>query len=91
MINMNNKEFGIITFESTQHAIKAESDLMKVEIKTKTIPTPRDITLSCGLAIRVDLEDVDKVKEVYDNGDLKFKNLYTIRESAEGKILKKLV
>ncbi|MDY0236827.1 MAG: DUF3343 domain-containing protein [Gudongella sp.] len=88
---MNKKEFGILTFESTQHAIKAESDLVKAEIKTKTIPTPRDITLSCGLAIRVDLDDIDKIKELYDNGDLKFKNLYTIRESTEGRFLKKLL
>jgi hypothetical protein len=88
---MNKKEFGIITFESTQHAIKAESDLNKLEIKTKTIPTPRDISLSCGLAIRIDLEDIDKIRELYNGGDLKFKNLYSLLESAEGKSLKKLI
>ena len=88
---MDNKEFGIITFEGTQHAIKAESDLMNKDIKTKTIPTPRDITLSCGLAIRVDLSDIDKIKGLYKNGDLKFKNLYSLSESAQGRLLKKIV
>lgn len=88
---MDNKEFGIITFEGTQHAIKAEADLMKKEIKTKTIPTPRDITLSCGLAIRIDLNDIDKIKELYDRGELKFKNLYSLSERPEGRILKKIV
>ncbi len=88
---MDNKEFGIITFEGTQHAIKAESDLMNKDIKTKTIPTPRDITLSCGLAIRIDIDDIDKVKELYENGYLKFKNLYSLSESAQGRLLKKIV
>lgn len=88
---MDNKEFGIITFESTQHAIKAESDLMNREIKTKTIPTPRDITLSCGLAIRIDLNDIDKIKDLYKNGDLKLKNLYSLSETSEGRLLKKIV
>lgn len=88
---MNNKEFGIITFEGTQHAIKAESDLLKKEIKTKTIPTPRDITLSCGLAIRIDVKDIDKIKDLYDSGYLKFKNLYSLSERAEGKLLKKII
>lgn len=88
---MENKEFGIITFEGTQHAIKAESDLMNQDIKTKTIPTPRDISLSCGLAIRIDMEDIDKIKELYDRGELKFKNLYYLSESAKGRVLKKII
>lgn len=88
---MGNKEFGIITFEGTQHAIKAESDLMNQDINTKTIPTPRDISLSCGLAIRIDMEDIDKIKELYDRGELKFKNLYSLSESAKGRVLKKII
>lgn len=88
---MGNKEFGIITFEGTQHAIKAESDLMNQDIKTKTIPTPRDISLSCGLAIRIDMEDIDKIKELYDRGELKFKNLYSLSESAKDRVLKKII
>ncbi len=88
---MGNKEFGIITFEGTQHAIKAESDLMNQDINTKTIPTPRDISLSCGLAIRIDMEDIDKIKELYDRGELKFKNLYSLSESAKDRVLKKII
>lgn len=88
---MNSKEFAILTFEGTQHAIKAESYLIKEGIKTKTIPTPRDITLSCGLAIRIDIDDIDKIKEFYDSGELKFKNLYSLSESSGGRLLKKIV
>lgn len=88
---MENKEYGILTFEGTQHAMKAEAYLIKKEIKTKTIPTPRDITLSCGLAIRIGIEDIEKIKEFYDGGELKLKNLYSLKESTEGRLLKKIL
>lgn len=69
-------EFGIVTFESTHHAIKGESIFKEFDIPSKTIPTPRDITLSCGLSIRFDLSDMDKVIELVNSDNLAIKGVY---------------
>lgn len=75
---MTREEYGIITFESTHHAMAAESYLKEQGIYTKTIPTPRDITLSCGLAIMITKDDIERIKEFRSKGDFRSKALYSL-------------
>lgn len=88
MILMN--EFGIITFQSTHHAMRAEKVLTEEGIKTKTIPTPRDITLSCGLAIRVAFEDLETIMELKRSGKLDYKELHYLQTVDGKRALRKL-
>ncbi len=88
MINMS--EFGILTFQSTHHAMRAEKVLTKEGIKIKTIPTPRDITLSCGLAIRFEVEEIEKIKELKNEGKLDYKELHHLQTIDGERRLKKL-
>lgn len=88
MIYMN--EFGILTFQSTHHAMRAEKVLTDEGIKIKTIPTPRDITLSCGLAIRFGVEDIERIKELKDEGKLEYKELHHLQTVDGERRLKKL-
>ncbi len=55
------KEKYVIAFQSTQYAMKAEKELKKHDIQM--IPTPREITASCGLSILFKKEDLDSIKE----------------------------
>jgi hypothetical protein len=80
---MNTEEYGIITFNSTHHAISGEKIFKDNEIPFKTIPTPREITLSCGLSILFTLDDLDKVKELHSKNILSIKGIY--RYTIEGK------
>lgn len=73
---MKTDEFGIITFQSTHHAIKGESILKEIQIPFKTIPTPREITLSCGLSIKFDLTDLDKILKSIEEKELAIKGIY---------------
>lgn len=41
----------LITFPSVHYAIRAEKTLRDRGIECKTIPTPRDISASCGLSL----------------------------------------
>jgi len=88
MILMN--EFGIITFQSTHHAMRAEKVLTEEGIKTKTIPTPRDISLSCGLAIRVAFEDLETIMELKRSGKLDYKELHHLQTVDGKRALRKL-
>ena len=73
---MKTEEYGIVTFNSTHHAISGEKIFKEKEIPFKTIPTPRDITLSCGLSILFSLDDIHKVKELHSGNELSIKGIY---------------
>jgi hypothetical protein len=48
---MLEKEFYVIAFDSTHYAMKTER-LLKSKFQIEMIPTPREISASCGLSIK---------------------------------------
>lgn len=59
-------EVVLLTFDSVNHTMMTEKELIKRGFKIKTIPTPREISRSCGLTIMLELqylEDMVKLKE----------------------------
>lgn len=57
----------VITFKSTHHAIKTEKKLKDVGIDIRMIPTPREITASCGLSIKFEDKDSDRIQDIVNN------------------------
>ena len=49
----------IVSFNSTHHAIRTEKILNENTITCTTLPTPREITASCGISIRFLFEEVN--------------------------------
>ncbi|MBF8982301.1 DUF3343 domain-containing protein [Lutibacter sp. B2] len=75
---MLEKEFYVIAFESTHHALKVES-MLKNEFKIEMIPTPREISASCGLSIKF-LENIFKDVVKYVKDDVKNVNIYKVKK-----------
>lgn len=73
---MKKETYGVATFKSTHHTIQSEEQFKAKEISFKTIPTPREITVSCGLAIIFTLDDIDKVKEMVENNEIPVDGIY---------------
>ncbi len=73
---MKKEDFGVVTFESTSHAIKGEKVLKEEGINFKTIPTPREITSSCGLSIRFNLGDLNTIKSTIESNELAINGIY---------------
>jgi hypothetical protein len=48
------KEYSVVLFFSTAHAIRAEKVLERTGFKIKMIPTPRQLSSDCGMALRFD-------------------------------------
>ncbi|OHW61619.1 hypothetical protein EUAN_19340 [Andreesenia angusta] len=78
----------VISFNSTHHAIKSEKRLKEEGIELRMIPTPREITASCGLSVKFEEKDLDKVKGIMENlvenEDISIKGIFRIiRNSKE--------
>jgi hypothetical protein len=54
-------DYCLFTFGSTSHALKAEAHLKSIGANFITIPTPREISASCGLSIKMYCDN----REVY--------------------------
>jgi len=57
--------FGIASFRSRQQVMKFDSALRRAGIRTQVITTPRDVSVGCGLSVRFELPDQERVMELY--------------------------
>ncbi|HHT63936.1 MAG: DUF3343 domain-containing protein [Bacillota bacterium] len=84
------EEFFIISFESTHYAMLVENKLKEAELKVNLIPTPRIITASCGLSLKIDsdvMEDVSKALKSYDLDATMFQIYRVIKNGNENKAI----
>jgi hypothetical protein len=84
------EEYLIITFASTNFAMQAENELKAAGIKHQIIPTPRQITLSCGLSIMTACENADEVKKHILDGKIRSKAIYKSSGTGKEKVLEKI-
>lgn len=82
--------FYVISFNSTHHAIKAEKLLKEHNLNIRMMPTPREITASCGLSIRFEVVDLEEVEDIIKNEDLAIKGKYEIKREDGVRTAKKL-
>ncbi|WP_455543720.1 DUF3343 domain-containing protein [Intestinibacter sp.] len=71
-------EMYIISFNSTHQAIKCDKIFGKNEMDYAVLPTPREITQSCGISIKFSIENIDNVKEIIDENQIEYKGMYKI-------------
>jgi len=79
------EEFYVVSFESTHYAMMIEKRL-KEKYKIDMIPTPRSITASCGLSLKIGMnlmEDVVRSLKAADMDSAMF-HLYKIRKIEGG-------
>lgn len=81
---MKEIQFGVITFKSTHYAIQADSVFRNEKIQYRTIPTPREISHSCGLAIKFNLEDFDDIKSIIEKNSLITEGIFKISKDNGG-------
>jgi hypothetical protein len=54
-------EYSVVLFHSASHAIRAEKVLLQAGIPNKMIPTPRQLSSDCGMALRFGRADENNV------------------------------
>jgi hypothetical protein len=81
---MLEKKFYVIAFDSTHYAISTEKKLMGSAPMTM-VPTPREISASCGLSIKIHDEHLDKILEALCGISKEGMTLYRIDRSGKEK------
>jgi len=66
-------EEAVIIFRSTHDVIKAKSELERVCIAHEVIPTPKEISSECGMALRVDKHFLDQVVEIFRSRGIRYR------------------
>ncbi|MFC2031244.1 DUF3343 domain-containing protein [Chloroflexota bacterium] len=54
-------KYSVVLFHSTAHAIRAERVLERAGLQVKMIPTPRQLSTDCGMAMRFGRENEAEV------------------------------
>lgn len=78
-------KYVVITFESVNFAMQTESVLKNKEIKHQIIPTPREITLSCGLSVRTTYDNLVEIKNLVETGAIKNKKMFIFEGAGSNK------
>jgi len=67
---MSGERFYIL-FPSYTEGMKLESILKKNNIKYTIVPTPRQLSVSCGISIMYNEDDGDKISKLISDNDVK--------------------
>lgn len=80
------KLFYCLTFDSTHYAIKIEKRMKETSLKGVMIPTPREVSASCGLSLKFLEEDKEGMLSLLLDEDRERVSLYLIdRRTSEYK------
>jgi hypothetical protein len=71
-------EYSVVLFYSTAHAIRAEKVLQRAGHQIKMIPTPRKLSSDCGMALRFDHANEERVSAVLKESKVPFKGIHAI-------------
>ncbi|MDO5061921.1 MAG: DUF3343 domain-containing protein [Peptostreptococcaceae bacterium] len=69
----------LISLKSTHHAMMLEHIVKENNIKAMTIPTPRAISKSCGMSIKLQEEvELERIVELIDKHKLKVVGVFVV-------------
>ena len=68
----------VLTFLSTHAAMAAEAFFKQLKLDFELIPTPRQISAECGFALLLRQLDSPTIKDICQNNQIDYENLYMI-------------
>ena len=66
----------LIAFDSVHQAIRAEQLLLKADVSVEMVPTPREISASCGQSVRFAEDAAEPVKALLERERIVFRGIY---------------
>ncbi len=73
--------YGVALFYTTSSVMRAEKLLIKKGVSIKLIPTPREFSSDCGIALRFDWNQHDQVKTLLETERVEIAVIHQMRVS----------
>ena len=70
--------YSVALFDSTSQVMRGEKVLGQAGVRVKMIPTPRQLSSNCGMALRFDREEADRVVAILSENSVPLKGVYPI-------------
>jgi hypothetical protein len=70
--------FGVIIFHTSSSAIRAEKILLKEGLSIKLIPTPRQFSSDCGIALRLDHNQAMRARELLTSAGVEISSIHSM-------------
>ncbi len=71
-------QYSVALFDSTSQVMRGERVLGQAGVRVKMIPTPRQISSDCGMALRFDREESDRVVTILSENSIPVRGVYPI-------------
>ncbi len=70
--------YGVALFHNTSAVMRAEKVLKKGGLTVKLIPTPREFSSDCGMAVRFDEQDMNAVRVLLEQAHVEVAGIHTM-------------
>jgi len=74
----NINAFGVILFHTNSSALRAEKILVKGGLTVKLIPTPREFSSDCGVALRFVWSDESHVRAILNSANVEVSSIHSL-------------
>jgi hypothetical protein len=64
--------YGVILFHTTSSVLRAEKRLMKEGFAIRLVPTPRQFSSDCGIALRFEWNDLERITSMLGEENVEF-------------------
>ena len=68
----------VITFDTTTDAMMMEAFAKENKFDGKIIPLPNEISAGCGLAFKIETEDLEKVKKTLEENSISYEKIHKL-------------
>ena len=73
------EEFAVVLVESTNQAMRIEHLLNLSGIQSKLMPVPKFLSSNCGNCLRIDPNDIDKIKFVVEKNHIQIDRIEIVQ------------
>ena len=71
-------QHGVILFHTTSSVLRAEKLVKKENLSVKLIPTPREFSSDCGIALRFDWTQQETVKTLLEGSGIEINAIHQL-------------
>lgn len=70
--------YGVVLFHTNAAVMRAEKTLVRSGMSVKLVPTPRELSSDCGIALRFGWSDAEQVEAMLESARVPYAGIYTL-------------